>query len=63
MEETVLTTSELSLRRFLEDTYKAYEKTQNELEEIDVLDRYGWYTGICSISCFRAGNRDLGFYK
>jgi two-component system sensor histidine kinase DegS len=37
MEETVLTTSELSLRRFLEDTYKAYEKTQNELEEIDVL--------------------------
>ncbi len=37
MDEKVLTTSELSLRRFLEDTYKAYEKTQKELEEIDVL--------------------------
>lgn len=37
MDENVLTTSELSLRRFLEDTYKAHEKTQKELEEIDVL--------------------------
>jgi two-component system sensor histidine kinase DegS len=36
-EEPTLTTSELTLPRFLEFTYLAYEKTLKELEEIDVL--------------------------
>jgi two-component system sensor histidine kinase DegS len=35
--EPVLTTAELTLPRFLEFTYLAYEKTLKELEEIDVL--------------------------
>ncbi len=37
MEEKGIATSELGLRGFLEDTYKQYEKTQAELQEIDVL--------------------------
>ncbi len=36
-DETTLTTAELTLPRFLEFTYLAYEKTLKELEEIDVL--------------------------
>jgi two-component system sensor histidine kinase DegS len=36
-EEATLTTAELTLPRFLEFTYLAYEKTLKELEEIDVL--------------------------
>ncbi|HSG18000.1 MAG TPA: ATP-binding protein [Anaerolineae bacterium] len=36
-EEPTLTTAELTLPRFLEFTYLAYEKTLKELEEIDVL--------------------------
>lgn len=37
MNNQALATGELTLRRFIEDTYKTYEKTQSELEELDVL--------------------------
>jgi two-component system sensor histidine kinase DegS len=37
LDDATLTTAELTLPRFLEFTYLAYEKTLKELEEIDVL--------------------------